>query len=369
MSKKQDKEEKLKDKKRLSLDAAMASLNKRYGAAAIFTGKENIAVQVETWSSGCLSFDAALGAGIPRGRMIEISGAEGSGKTVFSASVIGYWQKTYGAKCAFIDGEQTALPKWFRDLGVNWDELIYSAPDYLEQVLDTIDMLASTGEVRLIVYDSIAALPSLAEASKDAGDVNVAALSKVLTSALRKLTPVLAKNDCTVIFINQLREKIGAHSSNPNSIPTTTPGGRALKHGCALRLEMKKNGKAENIYKEGTKVIGHQVDIKVKKNKLSSAQGAEASFDLYYSTGIDRVEDAVNTAFKIGVVERPNNQTYVFKELKERGYDNFMAKLRADKALFDDLVETTMSKMKSGTTFIEELPDVEGDDDSSDDED
>ena len=348
----QKKEKKVKEK--LSLEGAMAALNKQYGAASIFHGSENISIQVESWSSGCLSFDSVLGCGIPLGRVIEISGPEGSGKTAFSASIIGYWQEKYQATCAFLDGEQTASPAWFRSLSVDWDKLLYSAPDTLEQVLDTIDTLASTGQVRLIVYDSIASLPSISEASKAAGDVNVAALSKVLTSALRKLTPVLAKNKCTVIFINQLREKIGAFSPN-GGIPTTTPGGRALKHAASLRLEMKRDGSAEGLIKEGSQVVGHLVNIKCKKNKLSSAQGASASFWLHYTKGIDRLEDAITTAMSIGIVERPNNVMFIYKELKVKGYDNFVEALKKEPKLLEELVEATQAKMLSGTTFIEEV--------------
>ena len=354
-----------KEVKKLSLEAALGAINKKYGAATIFTGKENISVQVETQSSGCLAFDSVLGAGIPRGRMIEIAGVEGGGKTLFALSIVAYWQQKYGAKCAFIDGEQTYSPAWAKSIGVNHDDLICTAPDYLEQVLDTIDTLASTGEVDLIVYDSVAALPSLAESVKSAGDVNVAALSKVLTSALRKLTPVLAKNKCTVIFINQLREKIGAYSPT-GQIPTTTPGGRALKHACSLRLEMKKLGGSD--IKVGDRTIGHKVGIKCKKNKLSSAQGASAEFTLYYDSGIDHIEDAITTAVTIGVVERPNNKTYIYKNLKVGGYDNFMSALKEDKALLEDLVKTTQDKMTKGTVFVQESDLPETDEDSEDNE-
>jgi recombination protein RecA len=350
-----------KEAKKISLEAAMGVLNKKYGALSIFTGKENISVQVKSFSSGCLAFDSVLGSGIPEGRIIEIMGAEGSGKTAYCLSVISHFQSQHGKKCAFLDGEQTMSPTWATALGVKWEDLIYSAPDNLEQVLDTIDLLASTGEVGLIVYDSIAALPSLAETTKDAGDVNVAALSKVLTSALRKLTPILAKNKCTVIFINQLREKIGGY--NPTGrIQTTSPGGRALRHSASLRLEMRKMSGTD--IKQGDRVVGHKVKIKCKKNKLSSAQGAEAEFTLYYSSGIDKIEDAIVTAGNIGVIERPNSSTYIYKDLKVRGYENFVSALKEDKNLLSDLIKTTQDKMTSGVTFVEEsdLPDSEDED-------
>jgi recombination protein RecA len=355
-----------KEVKKLSLEAAMGAINKKYGSLSIFTGKENISVQVETRSSGCLAFDSALGTAIPRGRIIELAGAEGGGKTLFALSIIAHWQQKYGARCAFIDGEQTYSPSWAKSIGVNHDDLLYTAPDYLEQVLDTVDLLASTGEVDLIIYDSIAVLPSLAETRKDAGDVNVAALSKVLTSALRKLTPTLAKNKCTFICINQLREKIGAYSPT-GQVVTTTSGGRSLKHASSLRLEMKKIGGSD--IKVGDKIIGHRVEIRCKKNKLSSAQGIKSEFTLYYESGIDKIEDAITTATTIGVIERPNKSAYLYKDLKVTGYDNFVNALKENKALLEDLVKTTQDRMMNGVTFVEEVESTETDDEEDNDSD
>jgi recombination protein RecA len=345
-----------KEVKKLSLDQAMAAINKTYGAASIFEGKENISVQVETRSSGCLAFDSVLCAGIPRGRIIEVAGAEAGGKTLFTLSIIAEWQKKYDAKCAFIDAEQALSPNWAKSLGVNWNELIYTAPDTLEQALDTCALLASTGEVDLICFDSIAAAPSLSEASKAAGDMQVAALSKVLTGALRKLTPIMAKNKCTLVVINQLREKIGAFSPS-GGVPTQTPGGRALKHAASLRLEMRKVGGSE--IKDGDRIIGHQVNIKCKKNKLSSSQGAEAQFTIKYATGIDYVEDAISTAVKIGVVERPNTKSYIYRDLKIVGYDNFATELKNNKKLIEELIEETKKKMTEGVVLIPETDDEE----------
>lgn len=351
-----------KEVKKLSLDQAMSAINKAYGAATIFKGSENITVQVETRSSGCLSFDSALGTGgLPRGRLIEFAGAESGGKTLFALSVIAQWQKKHNAKCVFIDSEQSMSPEWARSLGVNWESLIYTAPDTLEQALDTIDTLASTGEIDLIVLDSIAAAPSNSEADKAAGDTNVAALSKVLTGALRKLTPVLAKNKCTLICINQLREKIGGFNPTGNVI-TQTPGGRALKHAASLRIEMRKKGGSE--IKEGDRLIGHTVTMKCKKNKLSSSQGAEAEFTINYKTGIDYVEDAITTAVKIGVVARPNNVTYIFDDLKVKGYDNFAEEIKKDQKALNKLIVAAQEKMISGVVFVAETLSDEEEEDS-----
>lgn len=337
---------------KLGLDKAMEMLRKKHGATSIFKGSENISVQVETVSSGCLAFDYAVGCGIPLGRMIEIYGAPGSGKTAFSAFVISAFQKQ-GRRCVFIDGENTFTRTWAESLGVNWDDLIYARPDNLEQVLDMMELLASTGEIGLIVYDSIAALPSMQETEKLASDgPNVAATAKVLTPALRKLTPILARNKCTLICLNQVRDKIGMFS--PHGTPEDTPGGRAVKFFSSLRLQLKRKGGTD--IKVGERVVGHQVQVTCKKNKLTSAQGVSSVFTLMYSSGIDKVQDAIATAAHVGVVERPNNKTYIYGDLKVIGYDNFVEEIKTNATLLDKLIVDTHQKMKEvfGQTAIPE---------------
>jgi recombination protein RecA len=354
---------------KISLTQAMNRLKKAYGNASIFKGSENISVKVDTLSSGCLAVDQVLRVGgLPIGRLIEVSGNEGSGKTIFCASVIAEWQ-SQGKKCAFIDAEHTADKAWFEKIGVNWEDLIFARPDNLEEALDIIHTLASTGEVHLICWDSVPALPSASEEKSEAGAVQVAAISKVLTPALRKLTPVFAKNQCTGIFINQIRNKIGVLYGSPDE----TPGGKALKFGCSLRLHTGKVGSSEIKDPITKETIGHRVRVRSLKNKLSNAQGVVTEFTLFYNSGIDKISDAVDTANLLGnlIVQRPNNKTYIFQDQKFNGRDNFVTALRQDKKLFQSLIDTLRHKLfvegvtiQAGATT--DLPDTE--DDSEDDE-
>lgn len=342
-------EKEKKEKKEIGLDKAMEMIKKKYGQTSIFKGSENISIETETISSGCLNFDLAIGTGgIPLGRMMEIHGKESSGKTAFTLITIASFQKQ-GKKCAFIDGENSLTRQWAEGLGVNWDELIYCQPDTLEQALDMIDVLASTNEVSLIVYDSIAALPSVQEADKEAGSTSVAGIAKVLTPALRKLTPVLARSKCSVIFLNQMRASIGTFSPH-GPPPESTPGGNSLRHACVLRLCMKKISGTD--IKKGEHTIGHIIKITSKKNKLTTNQGVEAQFVLKYSTGIDKVEDALSVAERVGVVTKPSSKKYAFKDLEVVGQENFMVKLREDEKLLGELVKAVREKMKQDINFI-----------------
>lgn len=328
---------------KISLTQALNKLKKAYGDASIFKGSENISVEVETLSSGCLAVDQVLRVGgLPIGRLIEVSGNEGSGKTIFSASIIAEWQ-AQGKRCAFIDAEHTADKDWFEKIGVNWKDLIFARPDNLEEALDIIHTLASTGEVQLICWDSVPALPSSSEENSEAGAVQVAAISKVLTPALRKLTPVFAKNKCTGLFINQIRNKIGVMFGNPED----TPGGKALKFGCSLRLQTGKVGGSEIKDPISKEIIGHRVRVRSLKNKLSNAQGVVTEFTLYYNHGIDKTSDAIDTALLLGevVIQRPNSKTYVFKDHKAVGRDSFVDLIKSNKELYNTLVSEVRNKL------------------------
>lgn len=350
-----------KDKTIIPLDKVLEKLKKRYGQATIFLGSENITVRCETRPSGCLAFDYTLGVGgLPIGRIIEVMGPEASGKTAFAASVIGEWQRR-GARCAFIDAEHAANDAWFKNLGVDFEKLIFARPDTLEDCLDIIDMLASSGEVDLIVWDSVPALPSRKEDSAEAGAFQVASLSKVLTPALRKFTPIFSRNQCTGIFINQLREKISATGISMGN-PETTPGGRAFKHYCSLRLRMKRVFSSE--IKVGNEVLGHRVEIKSVKNKLSSAQGAKSEFTIIYNAGVDKIQDAIETACLTGVVTRPNNVMYEYGDLKVKGKENFLQALKEDEKLLASVVEDVRASLQPKNTVVDEtaLPVTEDDD-------
>lgn len=343
--------EKIMALEKTSLTSALNKLQKAYGGASVFKGSENISVDAETLSSGCLAVDQVLRVGgLPLGRIIEVSGNEGSGKTIFCASVIAEWQKQ-GKRCAFIDAEHAADKNWFEKIGVDWDgskygkELIFARPDNLEEALDIIHTLAGTGEVDLIVWDSVPALPSLQEEKTAAGEVKVASIAKVLTPALRRLTPVFGNNNCTGIFINQIREKIGVMFGNPE----TTPGGKALKFGASLRLQMGKVGSSD-IKDPATKLtIGHRIRVRSLKNKLSNAQGVVTEFTLFYDTGIDHISDAIDTALLMGdaVIKRPSKVMYHYRDLEIKGRDNFIEAIRENEELFNTLVSDVREKLFS----------------------
>lgn len=328
---------------KISLTQALNKLKKTYGDTSIFKGSEDISVEVETLSSGCLAVDQVLRVGgLPIGRLIEVSGNEGSGKTIFCASVIAEWQ-AQGKRCAFIDAEHTADKEWFEKIGVNWKDLIFARPDNLEEALDIIHTLASTGEVQLICWDSVPALPSSSEESSTAGSVQVAAISKVLTPALRKLTPVFAKNKCTGLFINQIRNKIGVMFGNPED----TPGGKALKFGCSLRLQTGKVGSSEIKDPVTKEIIGHRVRVRSLKNKLSNAQGVVTEFTLFYNSGIDKISDVIDTALLLGeaVIQRPNSKTYIFKDHKVVGRESFNDLMKSNPSLLKTLVDEVRNKL------------------------
>lgn len=357
---------------KISLKQALNKLKKAYGNTSVFKGSEDISIEVDTLSSGCLAVDHVLRVGgLPLGRIIEVSGNEGSGKTIFCASVIAEWQKQ-GKTCAFIDAEHAADKNWFEKIGVDWDNLLFSRPDNLEEALDIIHTLASTGEVDLIIWDSVPALPSLSEEKTDAGHVQVASIAKVLTPALRRLTPIFGKNNCTGIFINQIRNKIGVMFGNPE----TTPGGKALKFGASLRLQMGKIS-GSDIKDSSKQVVGHKIRVRSLKNKLSNAQGVVAEFTLYYNSGIDKIGDILEMAILFGnqIIEKPNSKTWIYKDLtiKDKGEynnikENFIAHLKANEALMSSLVEETRERLLSSEASITMVDDSGEEYDSGDEE-
>lgn len=334
--------------KNFTLTQALSTIKKKYGDTTIFHGDEKIAV-TNSIPSGCLDLDYELGIGVPLGKIIEIYGKESSGKTVLSLIMISSFQK-HGKKCVFIDGESSLTKEWAEKYNVNFSDLIYCSPDCLETALDIMYMLAETGEVSLIVYDSLASLPTRADIEKDSKDGNIASIAKVLTPALRKLTPTLAKNDCSIIFINQVREAIGQFSMY--GIPEQTPGGRALKHFCSLRLNIKKESSSE--LKNSDVIIGHSISIQVKKNKVTTKQGVKASFTIYYNNGFDKIEDILNVGVKTGIIQMPNNKKYVYKDISEIGRDNFKKKLMNNIDIVNKIEEEILGYIKNNINVIKQ---------------
>jgi recombination protein RecA len=278
-----------------TLDLAIGAIEKQFGKGAIMRLGGAEAEKVEVISTGSLSLDIALGTGgLPRGRVVEIYGPESSGKTTMTLHAIANVQRE-GGICAFIDAEHALDTSYARKIGVNIDELLVSQPDTGEQALEIVETLVKSGAVDLIVVDSVAALTPKAELEGDMGASHMGLQARLMSQALRKLTAGISRTNCTVIFINQLRMKIGVMFGNPE----TTTGGNALKFYCSVRLDIRRIASI----KQGEDVVGNRVKVKVVKNKLA-APFKEAEFDIMFSEGVSKIGDLIDLAVTAEVVKK-----------------------------------------------------------------
>ncbi|MBL3674642.1 recombinase RecA [Paracoccus aerius] len=282
--------------KQKALDSALAQIERQFGKGSIMKlGKDNPVAEIEATSTGSLGLDIALGiGGLPKGRIIEIFGPESSGKTTLTLHVVAEEQKK-GGVCAFVDAEHALDPQYARKLGVNLDELLISQPDTGEQALEIVDTLVRSGAVSLVVVDSVAALTPKSEIEGDMGDMQMGSQARLMSQAMRKLTASIGRSNCMVIFINQIRMKIGVMFGNPE----TTTGGNALKFYASVRLDIRRTG----AVKDRDEVIGNTTRVKVVKNKVAPPF-RQVEFDIMYGEGISKVGELIDLGVKAGVVEK-----------------------------------------------------------------
>jgi len=282
--------------KQKALDSALAQIERQFGKGSIMKlGADNPAQEIEATSTGSLSLDIALGiGGLPKGRIIEIYGPESSGKTTLTLHCIAEEQKK-GGVCAFVDAEHALDPQYAKKLGVNLDELLISQPDTGEQALEITDTLVRSGAVNMVVVDSVAALTPKSELEGDMGDSNVGVQARLMSQAMRKLTGSIARSNCMVIFINQIRMKIGVMFGSPE----TTTGGNALKFYSSVRLDIRRIG----ALKDRDEVVGNVTRVKVVKNKVAPPF-KQVEFDIMYGEGISKMGELLDLGVKAGVVEK-----------------------------------------------------------------
>ena len=314
------------DKKK-ALETALAQIEKNFGKGAIMRLGDDIPVNVEAISTGSLSLDLALGiGGVPRGRIVEIYGPESSGKTTLALHILASAQKT-GGEVAFIDVEHALEPAYARALGVDIDSLLISQPDTGEQALEITEQLVRSGALDVVVVDSVAALLPRSELEGEMGESSVGVIARLMSQALRKLAGTVSRTNCIVVFINQLREKIGVMYGNPE----TTPGGRALKYFSSVRIDVRR---IETL-KVGGEMIGNRTRAKIVKNKVAPPF-KEAEFDIIYGEGISKIGEIVDLGVKLDLIDKAG-AWYTYGDVRVQGRDSMKESLREHPDVSDQI--------------------------------
>ncbi|MFG0305473.1 MAG: recombinase RecA [Phycisphaerales bacterium JB040] len=316
--------------KKQALDRALSQIDKAYGKGSIMRLDEEAYLNIPGISTGALSLDLALGGkGIPRGRIVEVFGPESSGKTTLALTVLANAQKR-GGVAAFIDAEHALDPSWARKIGVNIDDMLVSQPDTGEQALEICELLVRSNAVDVIVVDSVAALIPRAEIEGDMGDAVVGLQARLMSQAMRKLTGVIARSNCTVIFINQIREKIGVMFGSPE----TTPGGRALKFYSSVRIDIRRTGSI----KDGDEAVGNRVRARVVKNKVAPPF-RQAEFDIMFNEGISATGDLIDIAVEEDLVQK-SGAWYSYGEVRlGQGRERAKEFIAENEDLFNEIRE------------------------------
>ena len=349
--------------KKKALEAAMSQIEKQFGKGSVMKLGEFKAMEIEAIPTGALSLDMALGiGGVPRGRIIEVFGPESSGKTTLALHVVAEAQKM-GGEAAFIDAEHALDPVYAKKLGVDIDNLIVSQPDTGEQALEIAEALVRSGAIDIIVVDSVAALVPKAEIDGDMGDAHVGLQARLMSQALRKLAGVINKSNSCIVFINQLREKVGVMFGNPE----TTPGGRALKFYASVRLDIRR---VENIKQDG-EVVGSRARVKVVKNKVAPPF-REAEFDIIYGKGISKSGNILDLGVNLGIVDKSGSWFGYNGERIGQGRENAKKYLEDNPKIMEDIEAKVRKNFDEafekslGDEVIDDEQDIEPEDDDLD---
>jgi len=338
------------DDRSKAIETALSQLEKQFGKGSVMRlGSKEAIVPISVISTGSISFDAALGVGgVPRGRVIEIFGPESSGKTTITLQIVAEAQKA-GGLAAFVDAEHALDPAYAKKLGVDIDNLLISQPDYGEQALEIVEALVRSNAIDVLVVDSVAALVPKAELDGEMGDSHMGLQARLMSQALRKLTGTVSKSRTCLIFINQIRDKIGVMFGNPE----TTTGGRALKFYSSMRIDIRRIG----AVKEGDTVVGSRTKVKIVKNKVA-APFRDAEFDILYGEGISREGDGLDLAVLHNIVDKSGAWYSYQGERIGQGRENVRNFLKENKDVFGRIDAEVRKKLNIGAALPADIPDA-----------